>query len=201
VATGRNSKRVEDVMPQLNITTTIDISDADHALLQSILQCSDEQLPGRLNAFASAAFTEYVEMFLGHAPLAAITEVRERRLVAMILNAYPGGPPNADEVARLFNVTVPAARTLLRSALAKHRIAIRDRLHEALKAVLDGASEPDEDGDPYEVVVLNPVLIELLNDRLAVSPEPKTAIKRSADSMTKYIMEVGSFDYLRGIFP
>jgi hypothetical protein len=184
-------------MPVLKITSEVEISAAEQVMLCDVLRCTAGQLEGQVQRYSPAAIREYLDMFTGVGAITTATDVRERRLVGLMLTAFLGALPDADQIARLFNLTPTAARALLRSVAAKHRLRVKDQVNLALKKVLADC-QPGGANAPYSVVVLNPVLIGLLNDLLATSPEPKTKIKPSDDSFTKYTIEPGSYDFLRG---
>lgn len=187
-------------MPQFKITIPIDVSDAEQELLCDTLRCEPDKLEAKIQQFAPAAVREYLDMFSGVGTITTVTEVRERRLVAMMLTAFAGTSPDADQIARLFSITPSAARTLLRSVAAKHRLKIRKQLDYALGKILNDATQLKK-GDPYAVVIVNPVLVELLNARLAASPAPRTAVRPDGDGLTTYAIDEGSFNYLRGLYP
>ncbi|GLQ82776.1 hypothetical protein GCM10007881_62990 [Mesorhizobium huakuii] len=162
------------------------------------LRCKAADIGKELARFAPAAVGEFIDMATGAATLASATDIRERRLVRLMLTAYPSAPPSADEVARLFNLTSSAARSLMRATAAKHRLQLRDRIEPALKAIL--ASCKGDGKGPYAAVINNPILVELLNARLETSTDPKTPVRRTGDSLTQYTIDVGSYNFLKDSF-
>jgi hypothetical protein len=186
-------------MPVHHIAVDVELTPDEERALRDVLRCSAQQLDAQIARFGVAAIREYLDMFMGTAPLTSGAEIRERRLLGLMLTAYSQDPPDPDDIARLFNVTPTAARSLLRSVAAKHRFRLKEQTAAALKAVLDACHHEAAGG--YTVVETNRVLVELLNGYLEASPEPKTAIRRSGDSLTKYTVDEGSYDYLRAIFP
>ncbi len=185
-------------MPTLRIEMDVEVTEAEVPLLVDALGCKNsDDLKDEVQRYSAAAVREYLDMFLG-TPISTATDVRERRLVGLLLTTFVGQPPGPDRVARLFNLTSTGAKNLLRSVAAKHRLRLRGELRSALLKVLNDCKQSGP-GGPYSVVVVNPILVELLNDRLATSPEPKTAIKLLGDSLTKFTVDKGSYDYLRSI--
>jgi hypothetical protein len=181
-------------MAKVNISTELDIPDAVLALLSDALRCKPTDVEKEIARFAPAAILEFIDMATGATTLASATDIRERRLVRLMLTAYPTSPPGADEVGRLFNITPSAARSLMRATAAKHRLALRERIEPALKAIL--ANCQGDGSGPYTAVILNQILVELLNARLEASPDPKTPVRRTGDSLTQYTIDVGSYEYL-----
>jgi hypothetical protein len=186
-------------VPQFALTAQIELSAADAALLCDVLGCNANQLEATLSRYAPAAIQEFIDMFLGVGAITTATEVRERRLVRLIRAVFQA-TPEADEVSRLFNITPSAARSLLRSVAAKHRLELRDQLGAALKAVLDNCQQAGAN-QPHTVTITNKVLVELLNARLAASNRPRTPVSPSGDSLNGYKIDPGSFTYLRTLFP
>lgn len=184
-------------MTVLHISCDVSVTDAEAVLLQDMLGCQSGELEKEVGRYSVAAIREYLDMFLG-ASLTTLTDVRERRLVNLILTAFSGHTPDADLVAKLFNITPTAARGLLRSVAAKHRLRLKPALHETLVGVLDKCRRPGKAG-PYSLVETNQVLIELLNDRLAASPKPMVKIKPQGDGMTTYEVTSDSYDHLRTV--
>lgn len=182
-------------MPKLNIAVDVEISDTAGALLCDALRCKPADVEKELGRFAPAAILEFIDMATGAASLASAGDVRERRLVRLMLTAYPADPPGADEVARLFNITPSAARSLMRAVTAKHRLQLRERIEPALKAILTGCK--GDGSEPYTAVILNPILVELLNARLGTAVDPKTPVRRTGDSLTQYTIDVGSYVFLK----
>jgi hypothetical protein len=184
-------------MPVLKITSEVEISDAEQALLCEVLRCAPDQLERQVGRYSVAAIREYLDMFTGAASITTASDLRERRLVGLMTTAFADGPPDADQISRLFNVTPTAARSLLRSVAAKYRLRLKSQMEKALAKVLADC-RPDAPNGAYSVVVINPILVELLNARLATSPQPKTPIRRSGDSLTRYTVDRGSYEFLTG---
>lgn len=181
-------------MTKIKITTEVEVPDTLLALLSDAFRCKPADLEKEIGRFAPAAILEFVDMVAGVATLTSAADIRERRLVRLMLTAYPTTPPAADEVGRLFNITPSAARSLMRATAAKHRLALRERIEPALRAILTSCK--GDGSEPYTVVILNPILVELLNARLETSPDPKTPVRRTGDSLTQYTIDIGSYDYL-----
>ncbi|KQN01209.1 hypothetical protein [Sphingomonas sp. Leaf25] len=182
-------------MAKLKFSSEVEIPDALLPLLCDALRCKPADLEKEIARFAPAAILEFLDMVAGVATLASAADVRERRLVRLMLTAYPTEPPVADEVARLFNITPSAARSLMRATAAKHRLALREKIEPALKQVIVDCKGDGK--EPYTVVILNPILVELLNARLETSTDPKTPVRRTGDSLTQYTIDVGSYKYLK----
>src|SRR5688572_26373842 len=109
-------------MPIHTITTDIDLSPHEERLLCEILDCNAQTLDAEIARFGVAAIREYLDMFMGTAPITTATDLRERRLVGLMLTAFQTAPPGADRIARLFNMTPSAAKALLKSVNGKYRV-------------------------------------------------------------------------------
>jgi hypothetical protein len=182
------------------ITTQIELSSQEEALLCDVFDCDAQHLDAQIARFGVAAIREYLEMFMGTAPITTATDLRERRLVGLMLTAFQAASPGAEQIARLFNITPSAARSLLKSVNGKYRIKLKTQTDAALKAILDACQRQGNAG-PYSVVITNPVLLGLMNDLLEVAADPKTPIRRTGDSLTRYTVDEGTFSYLRAIYP
>lgn len=175
-------------MAKINVTSELDIDDAQAKALRETLGCTQAQLSGRLVNLVAAAAHEYIDMFTGVAPIVTATDMRERRLASIILRG-DGQIPTAVEVARMFGITPSSAATLIRNVRAKHRLKLEPAFDRALFAIVEGATAND---GKYNAVIRNPALVRLLNDILGQAEVPQTPVRLADDSLSRYLIDPAS---------
>ena len=187
-------------MPKLELKFSVDITDAEQGLLCNVLGCKAGAIAAQLSEFGPAALREYIDMFVGAAPISSAGDMKERRLVALMLTKFSAQSPDAVQVARLFNITQNAARALLRAVAGKHRLKISAQIDQAIREVLGKAKQASAD-QPYTVVIRDRLIVELLNADLASSTEPKTPVARSKNTANSFAIDEGSLNYLKTVYP
>lgn len=181
-------------MQDIDVTTTVTLTDDEVAGLAEVLGCPEVDVPDRLGAFASAAIHEYASMMLGTGPLTSVSDLRERRLVLMILHAYAGRVPDVDEITRVFNVSAATATTMLRNVMSKHRRRILAAVQADVDAFKAGCVQ--QANDDWHVTVQNPVLVEMLNARLTKAGQSKARIVKDPKTLGQYIVPNGSYEWI-----
>jgi hypothetical protein len=186
-------------MKSIDLKSVITLSDGNHEELITALGCSEDQLAGELRPFVTAALSEYIEMFTGAASMTTATDLKERRLVAIIRHAFAGRMPSAVEVSKLFNITQSQAATLLKNVVAKHRLKLESSVQKALKAAFEAAErDPKHKADlRYYLVANDATIVRILNEILAQADSPKTSVRPIGDSLNRYAIDPGSYKYLK----
>ncbi len=171
----------------MDIETSVRLTPEEEAQLLAVLGGNAADLPAKVGALGRAALREYVEMLLGQTALRS-PEVREQRLLQIILEANEGRVPGEAEVSQAFGLTGTAARSLLRSVLSRHRYRLTDAANAAARTVL--AACADEEDGFRRVAINNPVIVEYLNDLLVeINGELKRIAKESRTGNTYLIPE------------
>jgi hypothetical protein len=183
-------------MPTLTVAFTIDLTEDEVSGLGEAIGCADGQVATALAGFAKGALREHADMMLGVAPITTASDLRERRLVGMILMPLAGRIPDVNRVARLFSIAPAAARSLLRQVTSKHRRRIAAALTTEVDAFVDGCIQAPGASD-WTVTVLNPVLIEVLNARLESAGQSKERIRSSPDALGLYVVPNGSYEWIK----
>ena len=78
----------------------------------------------------------------------------------------------------------------------KHRRRLAQALKADVAAFITGCQRPAGQGD-WHVTVLNPVLVEVLNDRLENAGQSKAPIRKSPDALGLYLVPNGSYEWIR----
>lgn len=182
-------------MPTLEVPSSIDLSDDEVEGLADVLGCAPEEVGGRLVGFGTAALREYADMMLATSPIGAASEVRERRLVLMVLHAYGGQLPPPDEVGRVFNVPTGTARAMIRNVVSRHRRRIAAAVDADVEAFKAGCVQ--QDGDEWHVSVRNPVVVDVLNARLERDGGGKPRIRRHRTTLGLYVVPNSSHAWIR----
>ncbi|MFC7498469.1 hypothetical protein ACFQRC_04460 [Enterovirga sp. GCM10030262] len=183
-------------MPQLNLNLTLQLSDDEAAAIADALGCSVADLAQHLGPYAPAALREYAEMLAGQA-MTSVTDLRERRLVAMLL-ALPDIPSD-ERIARLFNLTSAQGRALLRTTLSRHRNRLKSTMDVAARRFI--AACQGAPGAEREARFPNAVVVDMLNAQLAAASAPRSPIRRKAGTFDTYVVSNGAFIELQALYP
>jgi hypothetical protein len=183
-------------MPTIAVTFEITLEDEELKAMAEAIGCTGQQLAARLPGYAETALREYADMMIGEALITTATDLRERRLVGLIKIALGGRMPDANRVARLFNIAPQSARSLLRSVTAKHRRKLDDAVRAETAAFI-AACVNDPATNDWKVTWLNPVLVEMLNDRLENANQSKEAIRRNSLVLGGYVVPNGSYNWIQ----
>ncbi|RVK90426.1 hypothetical protein CN150_27895 [Sinorhizobium meliloti] len=186
-------------MPELNLNYNLDLSDDEAAALADTFGCALPDLGQNLQPYALAALREYVEMFAGQA-MTGVSELRERRLVAILLALPAADFPTDHRIARLFNLTSLQGRALLRSTLSRHRNRLKGTMDAAARRFTAACQQGAVGGD-YEARCPNTVVIEMLNAQLAMANAQRAPIRRKAATFDTYVVSNGAFIELQVLYP
>ncbi|MCO5966545.1 hypothetical protein [Sinorhizobium meliloti] len=185
-------------MPVIPINFDFDLSDDNAAAFADTLGCAPGEVGETLQLFAPAALREYVEMFAGQA-LGSVSDMRERRLVAILLALPPESFPTDERIARLFNLTSLQGRALLRATLSRHRARLKGTMEAAARRFI-AACQGDE-GAERVARFPNAVVIEMLNAQLAAANAPRSPIRRKPGTFDTYLVANGAFLELQNLYP
>jgi len=185
-------------MPIFAVTFNVDITEEEQSFLCSALACEKDELSKTLNDYGPAALREYIDMFTAARPLSTATEIRERRLLGLMLTCFKDDPPSPDRVAQLFNMTTSAAKSLLRSVEDKHRLRLEPQRTTNIKAAL---ATVDLKAAPYVMTIRNSLVLERLNRLLATAPDYNTSIRPNGTSSNTFLIDPSAYQYLRGLYP
>lgn len=182
---------------QLNIS--IELSAEEETVLCELFGCQIAQLGATLAPYGAAALREYADLFTGQAMM-SVTDLRERRLLAILLALPPNQFPTEDKIARMFNLATAGARGLLRSTLSRHRNRLRSVLETAAKQFIAACHQPQGQQD-WEGRYPSAVVVQMLNDRLAASAQPRRPITRVMGTFDTYSVSNGSMIELQQLYP
>jgi hypothetical protein len=146
----------------MDVHTSVRLTDEEQAQLAELL--GPEELADELAKLGKAALREYVEMLLGQNVLRS-PDGRQQRLLLLILEANDGKVPDEAAVARMFNLTMAASRSLIRSVLFRYRLRLADATKQAAVKILQSCGA--ENQGFRRVSIANPVIVEYLNAMLA----------------------------------
>jgi len=182
-------------MKTVTVTVDLDLEEAQYDILWSLFTCNEKEgLDTKLAPYVSAAAHEYLDMFTGSGPITNAVEVRERRLLSIILHGTKDVPPAAT-IARLFKLTPAAASNLIRNVYAKHDVKLASTVNAQLYAIVDGA-EAEEAGGKHFAVIHDAGLVKLLNTLLAEATDTQTLVMPVPGTANEYAMDPGSRAHL-----
>ncbi len=185
-------------MPQLNLTITLDLSDEEAAAAADTLGCNPADLAQHFQPYAPAALREYADMLAGQA-MTSVTDLRERRLVAILMALPAADFPTDERIARLFNLTSAQGRALLRATLSRHRNRLKGVMEAAARRFI--AACQGQPGAEREARFPNAVVIEMLNGQLAAANSPRAPIRRKPGTFDTYVVANGAFNELQALYP
>jgi hypothetical protein len=163
---------------QIQFTINID-QDREDRLVKAI-GCTKTALSAELNVYAKAALSEYVDMFSGITAPRTIGEMREQRLLQIII-ADSRQLPTDRMVSQLFHVTRAQARTLLRAVFEKREFETGERLRQVC---IDVVKNADKSVDPFTLTINDLRVYEAL-DRVLYERGDVPLLQRT-DSAAKY---------------
>jgi hypothetical protein len=173
---------------QIQFTLNVD-QDREDRLIRAI-GCTKTALPAELSIYAKAALSEYVDMFSGITAPRTIGEMREQRLLQIIL-ADSRQLPTDRIVSQLFHLTRAQARTLLRSVFEKREFETGERLRQAC---IDVLKNPDKSIDPITLTIKDLRVYEAL-DRV-LSERGDVPLLQRTDFAAKYGVDENSLKVL-----
>lgn len=184
-------------MAERSVVAKLVLTDQEEADLCRVLGGKPDDLPKTLASFVTAGMREYIDMLNGQAMI-SLTDTKERRLLAILLAAPSDKFPTDDQIARWFGLIPRTARTFLRSTLARNRNKLRPVMVAAARAVLAKATQINKKAD-FEARFPNAVVVDMLNDELAVANEVRSPIERKLGTFDTYVIPPGSMDELKGL--
>lgn len=185
-------------MPQFPLNFSVDIADDEAVVLADTFGCTPEDVGENLQFYAQAALREYVEMFAGQA-MTGIADMRERRLVEILLALPAAHFPTDERIARLFNLTSLQGRALLRATLSRHRARLKGAMEAAARRFI--AACQGDAGAEREARFPNVVVIEMLNAQLSAANAPRSPIRRKPGTFDTYLVANGAFIELQSLYP
>lgn len=175
----------------MQIQFTIEIPEDKQERLIRSLNCDKSKLQEELTVYAKAALSEYIEMFSGIGSVRTIGDVREQRLLQIILADDSRDLPTEPIVSRLFHITRTQARSLLRSVFEKRDFETADRLS---KACVEALQKVDKSIDPITLTIKNPRVYEAL-DRVLIEAGNVPLLQRT-NSASLYAVDPNSLPVL-----
>ena len=186
----------------MDVTAALPITDADKEQLTQILKCEANSLEAELKEVASAAITEYVEMFVGRKVFTRGSDMREYRLFCLIKFRYKNRLPTEDEVSALFQSTTSQSRTLLRAVVSKYQYELSAVIQDALKEAVANLTQDEEagEGSDWYLDALSEYVVERLNHRIASIGPSLGRLTREQGTASRYIVKPATRDALRNAY-
>lgn len=177
----------------MKIQLEIDIADADAEGLADAIGCTAETLDQVFEGHAQAAIDEYVAMYLGREAPTNAAEMRQLRLALLVERAFVNGMPDEEQVAALFQLTLPASRTLIRNVMTRYRARLAASMTAAGKAVMENATWAN---DLVEMSIPSASLAEAMNRVLARDRSDHVRISKQKGTVSVYTTAAASYALL-----
>lgn len=177
----------------MNINLQIDIPDADVDALAAAIGSTPDHLGQAMQGHAQAAVDEYVAMYLARATPASGSELRQLRLALLAERVFTDGLPDEETVAGLFQLTLPASRTLIRNTMTRYRTRLEASMNAAGKAVMDNADWAE---DLVEMSIPSASLVEAMNRVLARHRSDHVRISKKQGTVSVYTTAAASYTLL-----
>ncbi len=190
-------------MPDHEIQVTLSLEDSEQAALAVAIGCTDiADLPDLLAIYGAAALREYADMLAGQ-PMGNATEMRERRLVSILLALPADRFPSDTMIARMFNITPGMARGLMRTTISRYRNRLTAVLDAAAKRFLIACGLNANDAGNREPRFSSAMIVEMLNERLvgAQTQHAFVPIVRKPGTFDTYVIANGSYIKLQELYP
>jgi len=178
----------------------ISISPSDLTELAAIFECDQGQLVERLTPYARAATVEYLEMFLGRAPLERVSDIRETRVFAMMVGAFEGKLPAEAVVASVFQVSLAQARSMIQGALTRYQHRLREERAALLKTAFTSIGTDWKKDQDKLVDFASPLVVKELNRIIATGKASAAPIRRNPSTSSQYVVKKSGYDALAAFF-
>lgn len=178
----------------MDITFQINVEDDAKEVLAHALNCAPDDVEARLQGHARASLEEYVHLYLGRRVFSRGSDILEYRLALLVEHAYEGKLPPEGEIAALFQITLPQARSLVRSTLSKYRAQLREATKRTVNALLENANWKDGNAVWIEIQAAN--VVDLMNQALIRRDGGASSVKRHKDAIATYVVTAAAYEVL-----
>lgn len=178
----------------MNIAFEDGLSKEEEEELLGILRCNENELQRKMSAFASAAFEEYVSMFLGRKVFRRGSDILEYRLFLLVEKLFDRKIPDEQIICRLFQTTLTESRSLLRAISAKYQYKLKDAIRNSARSVLQLARS--DGGNPVNMTIDCHSVVDELNRAIAEIGGNLPPVKKTQDGISTYSLKPSSYDKL-----
>jgi hypothetical protein len=189
-------------MPSVAISFEIDFTEQEHALLQNILESDGQSFEEVMNGISTAAFEEYIRMFVGQKVFTRGTDFKEYRLFLIIKQALNNRIPNEELVSNLFQLTSSESRSLVRSVMSKYQYELTEAIESSLKQTILNAT-PEQVGnaiESYSLDIKTESIVKELNRILGHIDGNLPQITKKQGTYSTHILKPSSYNRLVGFF-
>lgn len=177
----------------MKIQLEIEIADDDVPDLTTAIDSKKESFAGDFQGHAQAAVDEYIAMYLARDTPVSGSNIRQLRLALLAERVFTDGLPDEEKVAELFQLTLPASRTLIRNVMTKYRTRLAAPMKAAGKAAVDTAEWA---GEVVEISIASASLVEAMNRVLARSRSDHIRISKKQGTLSVYTTAPASYTLL-----
>lgn len=177
----------------MKISLEVDIPDADVQALADALGCAPADIEQTLQGHGQAAMDEYAAMYLGRDTPTSAAELRQLRLALLVERVFVDGMPDEERVAGLFQLTLPASRTLIRNTMTRYRARLAASVEAAGKTAVNTAQWA---GDVVEISIPSTSLVEAMNRTLARNNSQHVRISKKQGTVSVYVTAAASYALL-----
>lgn len=185
------TRRRSEFLVKINLE--IDIPTTDVPALAVAIGSTPASFEQDLQGHAQAAVDEYVAMYLARETPTSGSELRQLRLALLAERVFTDGLPDEETVAGLFQLTLPASRTLIRNTMTRYRTRLEASMKAAGKAVMDDADWAD---DLVEISIPSASLVEAMNRVLARDRSDHVRISKKQGTVSVYTTAAASYTLL-----
>jgi hypothetical protein len=167
----------------------------DSAKLAGILRCKPGDLDRVLGPYVTAALQEYIRMFVGQRVFTRGADIREYRLLLLILNAFGNKIPDEQRISDLFQTTASQSRALIRSVMSKYQYELSSAIKATIADTIKSANQ-SKPGADYEFTVNNQNVVEAMNRTLASLQGTWPQVAAKTGTVSTYVIKPSSRDKL-----
>lgn len=179
----------------MQISITLDLTEADNAEIAAILGCDVAELNNRLNDCAKSSINEYLAMFRGQKVFKRGSDILEYRLLMLIETAFDGVIPEDRTVSRLFQTTLTESRSLIRAVISKYQYRLQTHVNRTLCACLKSATR-ESSHQNYAVVINSHNVVDELNKALADINGELSQVAKKKGSVSTFEIAPSSYNQL-----
>jgi hypothetical protein len=182
----------------LSLQVAIKVSESDLRALSEALSCevNPDVISKKLAPYAAAGVSEYVEMLLERTSCDRIDQLRDTRILSMLLNRVFDDFPTEDELGAVLRISPSRARSWLDGALSRQRSKSQDALNDAAKAKFQAIPGTAAWGDQEKfrlVEIPSRTLVEYLNS--VIRKKPKAApLRLHAGTSAQYEVRQSGYE-------
>ena len=156
----------------------------------------DEAFQAALNGVVLAGLKEYRDMFLGDGLPSRADEIRQFRLLYLILYHFQTYIPNELEISTMFQIPESRSRSLIRYVIARFRHEIEKQIVDTVDALIKTAQKANTAND-YHIYIGADNMYEEINRIIHLAGSKYRLLTRVLNESHLYVISADSLAKVR----